>query len=100
MSRWRRTARRVTPLGIGGVTLLLASAWALLSTEPGLRLAWWMGRGYLPEALSIASVSGSVRGPIGIEGLTYSSPAVRVGVERATVSWSLLALVRQRIDLA
>lgn len=91
---------------LGGATMIVvllvlaaAGAWWVLATAEGAR--WSVARleAALPGELDVDAVTGTLRGPLRLEGVRYRSDHAEVDVARVDVEWSLRALARRRIDV-
>ena len=83
------------------VALILAAAGAgwLMKTESGLRWAWRMAAPWLPNGLEVAEISGSLAGPIQLEGLSFADGSLAFATERADLDWNPWALAALTLEV-
>ena len=84
--------------------VLMAGAW-LLYTESGLRWAYDRAEPYLPEALTIDQLGGSIAGGLEAGSITYRDSTIELAIRQATLAgnpWELLSataeITRLEID--
>lgn len=81
------------------MAVILAGIW-LTQTESGLR--WTLARAepYLPAGLETGTASGSLAGPLTLQGVRYEDDGVTVTLDRLELEWrpGLLLLGRLHID--
>ncbi len=86
--------------GIGAViiVLVIAAAW-LTNTAAGARWAYQRATPLVPGTLSVASIDGTLAGPLTIDALHYRDldAGIELEVERLRVDLGLLALLRQTV---
>ena len=86
--------------GIGAViiVLVIAAAW-LTNTAAGARWAYQRATPLIPGTLSVASIDGTLAGPLTIDALHYRDldAGIELEVERLRVDLGLLALLRQTV---
>ena len=78
---------------------LAAASWALLSTQPGLRLVWRFVEPRLPETMAVEKISGRLVGPMRLVGLRFEGEGLEVEVATIQVDWDILPLLRRRLDV-
>ena len=80
------------------VVLILVAAGAgwLMKTESGLRWAWRMAAPWLPYGLEVAEISGSLAGPIELEGLSFADGSLAIATGSVDLDWNPWALAAHR----
>ncbi len=86
-----------------GITVFLAlitvAIWWLLSTDSGTRFLFARASGYLPSALSVGEISGSLRGGLLASDVRWEQPGTSVSIRSLFVDISLRELVNERIAI-
>lgn len=77
---------------------VLALAW-LVSTENGLHWAYQQAKGYVPGELSIASLSGTISGPITLNDIRFQQRGLLIEAEQLIVDWRPGTLLSGGIDI-
>lgn len=95
--------RRVWIWAVGIPTAFLLAvlilAWVALSTQWGARTVWTLVQGRLPAGLQVQEVRGRLRSPLEFRGLVFQTPGARVEVDRISLEWSLLPLLRKTLSV-
>ncbi len=98
----RRLRRFLLITGAALLLLLLVAASALawvLTTRTGFDWAVEQGRPYLPEAIAFEQAEGRLIGPIEVQGLRVDADGTRARIERITLQWRPLELLRGHIHV-
>lgn len=84
----------------GTLSGLCFFSWWLVGTESGARFVFdWVPRAHLAE-LRVQKVEGRLLGPLRIEGLELEVPGAQVELDRASLTWSPVALLRRQARVA
>ena len=95
-----RHAVTATLLSLAGLLLLLAVlAGYLVSSASGLQLLWGQVVSATGERLTARRVEGRLAGTVRLEGVSFTSGDLRLGVEQLTLDWVPLALLRGMLQL-
>ena len=99
----RPTRRRiviVTLVLVGAVIAAgAAGIWWLTATEAGARRALAFLAGRFDGRLSVERMSGTLRGPLVLEGVRFRSESLDADVGRLRLEWRLRALLRRQVDV-
>ncbi len=84
------------------LALLLAAVLALVlvSTEPGLRLAFRLAQPFIPGDLDAGELRGRLIGPLEISELRFRNPETDVRIGRLALDWRPLALLAGRVSIS
>ena len=80
------------------LSVIVGASW-LVGTESGLRMAWRVASGYLPEDLVVGAIEGRIAGPVVLRNVRFNSPTLDVSVEQIFVEWELRALFARRVHV-
>lgn len=95
----KKVWRRLRPL-IAMVVLVPVLALVLLATsQTGLRWAYDYARPYVPGELTLASLDGSLIGPITVKGMAYSQDGARITLDELTLDWSPATLLAGHVNI-
>ena len=93
-------------LWIGGalvaiLVLVICGALWILNTEPGTRWAANRAVGFMDGKLELAKISGTLAGPLTVEGIRYNDPdaGADVHVTRVSVDVALMELLSRRVHV-
>lgn len=85
-------------LVIASVLATLLLVW-LSVTQSGFNWAYQRVEAYLPQQLSIQTVSGRLTGPLYVEGLEYKTDKNTVRMKQISLDWRPSGLLRGHIDI-
>ncbi|MGB5623343.1 MAG: translocation/assembly module TamB domain-containing protein, partial [Gammaproteobacteria bacterium] len=85
--------RLLTSVLVVTTLVVIGLAFALLATEPGLRLLWSRLQHTLPAGVSMESVSGRVLGPLTVRGFVLEQDSGILRIEVAEIEWMPTALL-------
>ncbi len=85
-------------IGVAGIALLLVLAVTLVMVTPaGARWAVSTGLARSPVPVTVASVEGTLRGPLVLEGIAVEKDGLTAEIDRAVLDWRPLRLLRKRV---
>lgn len=89
-----------TSVGFVSLVVVLAAAfWFLAGTQGGSEWLFTRLGALMPGKLEVATMTGSLRGPLDIRGLKYEREGFEMYVDHVQLEWRLRELLKRRLDI-